>query len=168
MAKKHLKRAAHYARTHHGKVTKGAKGSAMSTGVGAATYFATQYAVGHVPLLQSRWWAPAVALAVGGHFLKRKSHDAGTALCAIGGYIGGLNYAISTASGSPAATAGFDNSSAGALQEAGAMQDAGSPMPFDQNAGTSQGAPNQLTGGAGDLTDYSGAGDMEDAYGLEG
>lgn len=74
---------------HLGAATKGLKGSAFSLATGAASSTAVSYAATAVPFLASNWWAMPAAVALVGHFLKRRNPAIGDALL---GVAGGLLY----------------------------------------------------------------------------
>jgi hypothetical protein len=67
-------------------MAQGAKGSLVSIGTGGAVGFASGYALSAVPFLGQAWWTMPIALAMIGHFLKRKNPTVGGALLGVGGY----------------------------------------------------------------------------------
>lgn len=157
------RRAVHHARRGALFAAKGAKGSAVSVAIGAGSYFATQAVVSRVAFLNTRWWAPPAALAVAGHFLKRKHPNIGTSLLAVAGYVGGLNYAISR--NAPATAQGYDYGQAGGPGDAGALMDNAGALELSQGIRTAQ-SPRMEEGGA--MYDDGTAGDVSDAMMLEG
>jgi hypothetical protein len=114
MARHRLRRAAHYVKRHHGKVTSGAKGTAVAAAVGAASYFLLQKVSENSEFVRTKWWAPAGVAVIGGHFIKRRYPTIGNAMIAVGGYVGGLTYAINNQA--QATAKGYlDGGGAGAL-----------------------------------------------------
>lgn len=69
-----------------GRLAQGAKGSAMSVVTGGAVGLASGYALSAIPWLGQAWWTMPAALALLGHFLKRKNPTIGGALLGVGGY----------------------------------------------------------------------------------
>lgn len=140
---KHGGRAARGVRRHHGKVTGGIKGTGIAGAVGAAAYFATEFATEKMDTLKNQPYYTSLGLLVGGHFLKRKHHDAGTALAGIAGYHAASVYRMKN----PKQASGFTDGG-----NAGAVEDAFSPMmpggqasgPMDSTARTSSGAPQEI------------------------
>jgi hypothetical protein len=156
----------HRIRHHASRAGAGWKGSAMSVGAGAATGIASNYAVGAVPFLGQAWWTMPTAMAVVGHFLKRKYPSVGGAMLGIAGYWAYNTY-MQQKSG--AATAkGLEGGDAGAL------------LNYNQTIGTSAAPALEtaqaaaLVGPGGTMSTmgfvdagYASAGDIVDAYGLE-
>lgn len=81
----------------------GAKGSALSAGAGAGAYYVASAAREKVEFLQKDYVLPAV-MAVGGHFLKRKSAPMGYALIGIGGFLAAQTYDLNSKSSSTSTT----------------------------------------------------------------
>lgn len=75
----------------------GAKGSAMAAGSGAAAYYAGKIASEHVETLRSRWWGIPAALAVGGHFAKKKNVALGAGLLGAAGYAAAIGWEMTKA-----------------------------------------------------------------------
>jgi hypothetical protein len=71
---------------------RGAKGSAIAVVAGAAAEIAHAQGTQRVKFLADHWYAGPAVLALGGHFLKRKHHDAGVALLGAAGYAAALAY----------------------------------------------------------------------------
>ncbi len=69
-----------------GRMAAGGKGSLVSVATGAGVGFASGYALSAVPFLGQAWWTMPIALALVGHFLKRKNPTIGGALLGVGGY----------------------------------------------------------------------------------
>lgn len=158
----------HRVRHHTGRALSGGKGSLLTAGAGAATGLASQYLVGAVPFLGASWWAMPTALALVGHFLKRKNPAIGGGLLGVAGYWAYNAYAqrgavVATAKG---------------LEDAGAF----GGVSYNDNIGTDA-APALGTAQAAALvvpkrpgamgfidagySDFSDAGDVVDAYGLQ-
>lgn len=100
------------ARAHAAKVWHGGKGTAMAAGVGAAAGILLD-SVKDIDALKGPY-KKGLALIVGGHLLKKKSHDAGTALAAVGGLKIALDYQGKSLVGEPSSTTttpakGFDD-----------------------------------------------------------
>lgn len=152
---------------HHARSAgKGAKGSAIAVGVGAVAEYAGTMAVQKIEMLQKHPYAGPIALAVAGHFGKRKNHDAGTAALGAAGFWAAMTYAAQQ--GAPAGGQAKGWGDAGAFNagnpDAGALQ-------FTENA-SSAAAPSLETASAaamrpGNVSGYDDAGDMVDeAMGL--
>jgi hypothetical protein len=75
----------------------GWKDSAKAAGAGAASFYVADFASQKVEALRKDWWALPVAMAVGGHFLRRKSQVAGLAMLGAAGYQGALSYKMKQA-----------------------------------------------------------------------
>lgn len=99
----------HRVRHHGGRALAGGKGSLVALGTGAGTSLASSYVIGAVPFLGGAWWAMPAALAVVGHFLKRKNPAIGGALLGIAGYWGMSQY---SATRPIATTKGYDDAGA--------------------------------------------------------
>lgn len=110
----------HRARHHLGNAGKGLKGSAFSIASGAAVAGGSSYALSALPFLQTNWWAMPAALALVGHFIKRKNSVIGDALLGTAGY---LTYF------------GFVNRNVGATTPAKGFIDAGMLLPGSSDAG---------------------------------
>lgn len=78
----------HRTRHHAGKALAGGKGTLLGVGAGAATGALSAYAISAVPFLSTTWWATPTALALVGHFIKRKNPVIGGALLGVAGYWG--------------------------------------------------------------------------------
>ncbi len=79
----------HRTRHHFGRAASGWKGSAASAATGIGTGLALPYVVSTLPMLQTvGWWALPGAMALVGHFLKRKNPTIGGALLGIAGLQG--------------------------------------------------------------------------------
>lgn len=87
MAKKHKKII-----VRRGKSRGGIMGSAIPLAVGGAGLYGMQALVKSVPEVGQYWYGPAAVLAIGGHFLKAKHHDAGVALIALAGGFGAMAF----------------------------------------------------------------------------
>lgn len=75
------------------KFAKGAQGTAMSAGTGAACFYVLEYAKGQgddgkprVEFLANNKYAAPALLAVAGHMVKKKQHDVGAAMVGVAGY----------------------------------------------------------------------------------
>jgi len=148
----------HRVRHHASRAAAGWKGSAMSVGAGAATGIASTYAVSAVPFLGQAWWTMPAAMAVVGHFLKRKYPSVGGAMLGIAGYWGYNTYMQQKSS---AATAkGLDSGDAGALVRYNETASTAAAPALE----TAQAAA-LIGGGAMGFVD---AGDVSDAMSLEG
>src|SRR6185369_3381589 len=79
----------HRTRHHMGKALAGGKGTLLSVGTGAGVGALSSYAISAAPFLGQNWWAMPAAIALVGHFLKRKNPAIGDALL---GVAGGLLY----------------------------------------------------------------------------
>jgi len=114
-------------------IGKGGKGTLITAVTGGGMYYVVGAAQERVEFLTSHPYATPLVLVGGGHFLKRKHHDMGTAMIAIGGYLGAEAYDQSSEDTStdttPPTTKGLGAGDAGAwgdpnwtAGEAGAMQ----------------------------------------------
>jgi len=118
-------------RLHHVRhILGGAKGSAMVAAGGAGSYFLAKFASEKVEFLRSQWYMLPAAMAVGGHFLKRKNAALGAGLLGAAGYAFGVNYDFSQAAKKAGAV---PQKEAGALFPAGGgdasgFEDAGALM----------------------------------------
>jgi hypothetical protein len=152
----------HRVRHHAGRAAAGWKGSAMSVGAGAATGIASSYAVQSVPFLGQAWWTMPAAMAVVGHFLKRKYPAVGGAMLGISGY-----WAYNTYMQQKATAKGLGEGMGGS--DAGALL-----SKYNDNIGTAA-APALETAQAAALIGGTGgaamgfvdAADIVDAYGLQ-
>jgi hypothetical protein len=97
---------------------KGAKGSALAVGTGAASQYLFAYISQQSSFMRSNWYVTPAAMAVAGHFLKRKNYDAGAALLGAAGFAGATAHQASRFAPSPAPASGWDD--AGALVDASA------------------------------------------------
>jgi len=147
----------------HAKIGGGLKGSAFAVGTGAIGYYAADMAVQKVEFLQKDYVLPAV-LIIGGHLIKRKQYDIGTALMAIGAFLGAQTFktnsekdkgsttstttTVPAMSGSPAGVSatGLDGGNAGWNM----MERAGDSGALQSGRSTSQEPQRQLTQGLGD------------------
>lgn len=144
----------HRARHHAGRAAAGWKGSLMSVGAGAATGFASNYAISAVPFLGQAWWTMPAAMAVVGHFLRRKYPAIGGAMLGIAGYWALNTYQQQKAA--PAATAkGLDTYDAAALVQ------------MNETRATSA-APALEAGALMSASGFIDAADISDAMGLDG
>jgi hypothetical protein len=136
-------------RFHHHAA--GWKGSLASVAAGAGTGVALPYVVSAAPFLQTTgWWAMPAALALVGHFLKKKNPGVGGALLGIAGMSA---YSAFQANKSATTTAhGYPS---------GAYADAGSPLSYNDNLRTDA-APSLNTAQAAALLNASAMG-MVDA-----
>jgi hypothetical protein len=144
----------------------------MSVGAGAATGIASTYAVGAVPFLGQAWWTMPAAMAVVGHFLKRKYPSVGGAMLGIAGYWGYNTYLQQKSS---ATAKGLDGYDAGALvrYNEGASNAAAPALETAQAAALVGGmggglGAGALMGGGGTTMGFVDAGDVSDAMNLEG
>jgi hypothetical protein len=158
----------HRARHHAGRAAAGAKGTVIGVAAGAATAVVGGYAQSAIPFLATAgWWAMPAAMAIVGHFLKRKNPTIGGALIGVAGYQAYANYVQSHATGAK----GFEQGSfvdAGAFIDAGAM---GSTM-YNDSPGTTASMGTASGRNAGMLINhevmgYGDAGILVDAQGLE-
>lgn len=141
----------HRVRHHAGRAMAGGKGSLISVGTGAGVGALSSYAMSAAPFLQTNWWAMPAALALVGHFLKRKNPAIGGALLGVAGYWGFSGY---MQNGSTATTKGF--------QDAG-MVDSGR-LNYDQGVPTSS---MPLLDSSPVTSGFDDAGVLEEAYGLQ-
>lgn len=108
----------HRARHHAGRAMSGGKGTVIGVASGAAAAVVSGYAQTAIPFLATAgWWAMPAALALVGHFLKRRNPTIGGAIIGIAGYQAYANYVQSHATGGTAK--GF--AEAGAYADAGAL-----------------------------------------------
>ncbi len=77
-----------------GKAAKGAMGSLVGMGVGAAAYYGTAKVGPAVPFLASRWYAAPLALALVGHVAKRWSPESGQAVVGAAGALFAFSYYV--------------------------------------------------------------------------
>jgi hypothetical protein len=151
---------------HHARgAARGAKGTAIGVAVGAGSALAVGKAMS-ISFLSptTHWWAMPAALAVAGHFLKRKNAMIGDALIGIAGYQGYSNFI----SRPPAAAKGFID--AGFI-DAGNLVSPGSTNYMD-SPGTTSSLGTSASQNAGMLVNrevmgYGDAGALYDAQGLE-
>jgi hypothetical protein len=92
----------------------GTKGTVMVTAVGFGSYHVAKMASERVNFLRSQWYMLPAAMAVGGHFLKRKNVALGAGLLGAAGYAFGMNWDFASA----AKTAGKKPGEAGAMYDA--------------------------------------------------
>jgi len=104
-----------------GKSRGGVMGSAIPLAIGGAGLYGMQALVKSVPQINEYWYGPAAVLAVGGHFLKNKHHDAGVALLALAGGFGAMAFQAHQTlqnqggSGSGSGTSGWPMGDSGAF-----------------------------------------------------
>lgn len=140
----------HATRVYHAakRAGAGARGSAMTAGAGAAAFFAAEFANQHVKMLSSHYLATPAALAVGGHFLKRKYPTLGAGMLGAAGWSAAANYRIYQAQTALAAGAkGLQWNDAAALESAYGRTGEGAPdegAPSADNAGALKGADEGL------------------------
>lgn len=137
----------------------------MSVGAGAATGVASTYAISAVPFLGQAWWTMPAAMAVMGHFLKRKYPAIGGAMLGIAGYWGYNTY-LQQKGGAK----GLEGGDAGNL----VVGDAGALVRYNEGIATSAAPALEtaqaaaLVGGTGfGASGFIDSGDISDAYGLE-
>jgi hypothetical protein len=101
----------------------GAKGTVIGVASGAAAAVVSGYAQTAIPFLATAgWWAMPAALALVGHFLKRKNPTIGGAIIGIAGYQAYANYVQSHA------TKGFAEAGAYNYADAGMLQGGSQPL----------------------------------------
>ncbi len=151
----------------HAKIGGGIKGSVMAAGTGAVGFYALDMAVEKVEFLKKDYVLPAI-LVIGGHLVKRKQYDVGTAIIAIGAFLAAQTFktnsektssttgttttptgTVATSSTTP--VAGLDGGNAGWMIERGG--DSGAL----QGGGSTSQEPRQLPMGAGELVQPGGA-----------
>lgn len=106
------------ARGHAHRIWGGVKGTAMDAGVGAGVG-ALLDAVKDIDTLKGPY-RKAGALIIGGHLLKKKSHDAGTVMAGIGGLKAYLDYTNKSLVGEPSATTpakGIEEGDVGGMED---------------------------------------------------
>jgi len=121
-------------------MAQGAKGSLVSIGTGGAVGFASGYALSAVPFLGQAWWTMPIALAVLGHFLKRKNPTVGGALLGVGGYwayTGFMANRGALASAKGFVDAGFIDAGYSGGRYAPGGSDAGAFTTYNDNVATS-------------------------------
>jgi hypothetical protein len=154
----------HRARHHAGRAAAGAKGTLIGAAAGAATAVVGGYAQSAIPFLSTAgWWAMPAALALVGHFLKRKNPTIGGSMIGIAGFMAYGNYVQSHAS---SGAKGFVD--AGAFIDAGAM----SSTMYNDSPGTTASLGTGSGRNAGMLMNhevmgFGDAGILIDAQGLE-
>ena len=161
----------HRARHHAGKALSGAKGTAIGVAVGAASAVVGGYTASAIPFLTTAgWWAMPVAMALVGHFLKRKNPTIGGAIIGIAGYQAYVNF---TASHAATGAKGFSDAGAMSYADAGMLVSPDTTMYNDSPRTTSSlGTDSGRNSGAGMLVNreamgYGDAGMLIDAQGLE-
>ena len=94
------------------KFAKGAQGTAMSAGTGAACFYAVEYAKGvgddgkpRVEFLANNKYAVPAILAIAGHMVKKKQFDVGAAMVGVAGYEAAKAFAAKSSTKDPLATA---------------------------------------------------------------
>lgn len=92
------------------KMAGGIKGSAYAVGTGAVGYYVADMAVQKVEFLQKDYVLPAL-LVIGGHLIKRKQYDIGTALMAIGAFLAAQTFKHNSDKGSSTTTTTTTSSS---------------------------------------------------------
>lgn len=141
----------------------GGKGTVIGVAAGAAAAVVGGYAQTAIPFLGTAgWWAMPAAMALVGHFLKRKNPTLGGAIIGVAGYQAYANYVQShaaTAHGFADAGA-FNYADAGALVDPGATRFIDSPHTVSSMGTTSGGGAGMLVnretmgvGDAGELYD---------------
>jgi len=146
----------------------GAKGSALVAAGGAGSYFLAKFASEKVDFLRSEWYMLPAAMAVGGHFLKRKHAALGAGLLGAAGYAFGVNYDFSQAAKKAGVTPPKEG---GALFPAGGgdasgFEDAGAMLgqPIAEAPDTLPGGPAPM--GAGGDAGWADEYDVSDAMSL--
>lgn len=93
-----LERLKHASRRAGHHIAKGFKGTAIATGTGVAGYYGADWVDGQEAdsFVKKDYVFPG-ALIIGGHFVKKKQYDAGTAMCAIGGFLAAHQYKVNKA-----------------------------------------------------------------------
>lgn len=96
---------------HHGRAALGgAKGTLMGAAAGGAAAYGVGQLAANVEFIRNNWYAPALALAVAGHFLKRRYAGAGQAIIGAAGAIGYYSYALThQGGGAPTGARGFED-----------------------------------------------------------
>jgi hypothetical protein len=159
-----------------GRMAQGAKGSAMSVVTGGAVGLASGYALSAVPWLGQAWWTMPAALALLGHFLRRKNPTVGGALLGVGGYwayTGFMANKSAVAGARGFVDAGFIDAGYPAGRYAPGGSDAGAFTTYNDNIGTSASpsmgtaqAAMLMSGGATAMGMDDTAELMNEAYGL--
>jgi len=90
--KEKVKAMMHRARAGAGHLMKGTKGTLVSGGVGAACYYGGKALTEKVDALQKNPYILPAGFLVAGHFLKRKSPDAGIAMMGVAGFVAANTY----------------------------------------------------------------------------
>jgi len=133
-----------------GKALAGGKGTLLSVGTGAGVGALSSYAISAAPFLGQNWWAMPAAIALVGHFLKRKNPAIGGALLGVAGYWGISTYMSSRASSAK----GFTPAEAGEFVDSGRLN-------YDQGVTTNV-LPQTST-----VMGFEDASMAEEAYGLQ-
>jgi hypothetical protein len=118
------KRAAAAAKRIAGNIARGSKGTVISAVTGAAAYKLGQMAYQQSDTIKKQPYALPILMVIGGHFLKRKSIDAGAALIGVGAFMGVQAYEANanknkSASASATTPAGTVATEAKGLTDAG-------------------------------------------------
>lgn len=150
----------------------GGKGSLASLATGGGVGALSGYALSAVPWLGKAWWTMPAALALLGHFLKRKNPTIGGALLGVGGYWAYTGFMAKTT------TQGFIDAGfidAGRYQPGGSDAGTLGGVSYNDNVGTAA-APALGTAQAAMLMGTSNGGamgmdtgellGMDEAYGL--
>lgn len=98
-----LERMKHRGRRIASKVAGGMKGTVYAAVAGAGGYYLCDLAVQKIDFLKKDYVLPGVLIG-GGHFLKRKQYDVGTALIAIGAFLGAQTFKTNSDKGSNTTT----------------------------------------------------------------
>lgn len=106
----------HRIRHHGGRAMSGAKGTVIGVASGAAAAVVAGYAQTAIPFLSTAgWWAMPAALALVGHFLRRRNPTIGGAIIGIAGYQAYANFVNAKS------VKGFVDAGALPYSDAGAM-----------------------------------------------
>jgi hypothetical protein len=137
----------HRVRHHAGRAGAGAKGTVLGVASGAAAAIVAGYSQAMIPFLQTAgWWVMPAALALVGHFLKRRNPVVGGAVIGIAGYQAYGNFVAAKAVGAK----GFSDAGAMPWSDAGAMV-VGTPTSYIDSPGTVASLGTTAGGGAGML-----------------
>jgi hypothetical protein len=98
----------------HQKIGGGIKGSVFAAGTGAAGFYVLDMAVEKVEFLKKDYVLPAL-LVVGGHLVKRKQYDIGTAIIAIGAFLAAQTFKTNSSKETTTTTTTTTPTSGGAL-----------------------------------------------------
>lgn len=138
----------HRVRHHAGRAGAGAKGTVLGVASGAAAAVVAGYSQAMIPFLSSGgWWVMPAALALVGHFLKRRNPIVGGAVIGIAGYQAYSNFVASKAT---TGAKGFTDAGAMPWSDAGAMV-ISTPTSYIDSPGTVASLGTVAGGGAGML-----------------